>query len=201
MRYLSFDIEATGLEENAYIIEFAMIPFDATSGELNHDLSKHFYVNCPSYESLEPNLNEWVKKHNKELIQKAHSEGVALERFKTELENYLASKEVKEYFGNEKVVLFGKSISAIDLPFLNRDLGWDWMNEHFHHRHQDLSCYTLGLIDMGLLEPGMDSGSNLMNYFGMGEVEHTALEDAVNTAQMYIKLLEKFRTTTENTNN
>jgi oligoribonuclease (3'-5' exoribonuclease) len=191
MRYLSFDIEATGLEEDALIIEFGMIPFDAKTKTLEKSLQKHFYIKCPSFEDLEPNLNEWVRKNNKELIETAHENGISLENFKVELQNYLESKKVKEYFGNQKIVLFGKSISAIDLPFLNRDLGWEWMNKYFHHRNLDLSCFTLGLIDMGKLDEGMDSGSKLMEYLEMGEVCHTALEDAVNTAEMYLKLLHK----------
>ena len=195
MKYLSFDIEATGLEEDAYIIEFALIPFDTQTGVLEKKLQKHFYIACPSYDSLEDKLNPWVKEHNKDLIIKAHSEGISLEAFKNELESYLESDEVKKYFNNEKIVLFGKSISAIDLPFMNRDLGWEWMNKYFHHRNLDLSCFTLGLIDMGLLQKGMDSGSNLMKMFNMGDVSHTALEDAVNTAIMYIELLKKFKTT------
>jgi oligoribonuclease (3'-5' exoribonuclease) len=193
MRYLSFDIEATGLEENAHIIEFAMIPFDTDTRSMEESLSKQYYIQCPSFEELEPNLNPWVKENNKELIIKAHKEGIPMESFKQELENYLNSKEVKEYFGNQKVVLFGKSISAIDLPFLNRDLGWEWMNKHFHHRNLDLSCFTMGLIDMGKLEAGMDSGARLMEHFGLGEVSHTALEDAVNTAKMYFMLLDQLK--------
>ncbi|MBT4790592.1 MAG: hypothetical protein HON90_03395 [Halobacteriovoraceae bacterium] len=190
MRYLSFDLEATGLEEDAKIIEFGMVPFDAETKTINTKLKKHFYVQCPSYEKLEPNLNEWVKKHNKELIQKAHNEGIDLENFKEQLEKYFESNEVKEYFGNKPVVLFGKSMSAIDLPFMTRDLGWEWMNKYFHHRNLDLSCFTMGMIDMGKLASGMDSGSNLMTYLEMGDVCHTALEDAINTAKMYLKILE-----------
>lgn len=192
MKYLSFDIEATGLEEDAHIIEFGMIPFDTETKTLNYSLKKHFYIKCPTYEELEPNLNEWVKKHNKELIIKANKDGILMENFKSEVENYLASKEVKEYFDNQRIMLFGKSISAIDLPFMNRDLGWEWMNKHFHHRNLDLSCFTLGLIDLGKLDVGMDSGAKLMELLKMGDVCHTALEDAVNTAKMYIKLLEMF---------
>ena len=115
-----------------------------------------------------------------------------LTQFKSEFEKYLDSKEVKDYFENEKIVLFGKSISAIDLPFLNRDLGWEWMNKRFHHRNLDLSCVILGLIDLGHFPAGMESGSKIMEYFEMGEVAHTALEDAVNTAKIYLKILEKF---------
>ena len=191
MRYLSFDIEATGLEEDALIIEFGMVPFDTAEKKIYRNLEKHFYIQCPSFSELEPNLNPWVKENNKELINLAHKQGISKELFKQELETYLNSSQIKDFFNNEKVMLFGKSISAIDLPFLNRDLGWEWMNHYFHHRNLDLSCFTLGLIDMGKLEKGMDSGSKLMNYLEMGEVCHTALEDAINTAEMYLKLLER----------
>lgn len=190
MKYLSFDIEATGLEENALIIEFGMVPFCTESKTINLNLKKHFFIKCPSFEELKPNLNPWVIENNKDLIDKAHSSGISLSDFKKELETYLDSTDVKKYFNNEKVHLFGKSISAIDLPFMNRDLGWEWMNKHFHHRNLDLSCLTLGLIDMGVLPKGMESGSVMMKEFGMGEVEHTALEDAVNTIKMYFKILE-----------
>jgi len=193
MKYLSFDLEATGLEEDALIIEFAMIPFCSDTKTMEHSLAKQFFVQCPTFEELKPNLNQWVVENNETLIRKANSEGVTMDEFKQIMQDYVDSKEVKEYFGNERIVLFGKSISAIDLPFLNRDLGWEWMNKNFHHRNLDLSCYTLGLIDMGLLEKGMDSGNKLMEFLSMGDVAHTALEDAVNTAQMYFHLLDKFK--------
>lgn len=192
MKYLSIDLEATGLEENAYIIEFAMVPFDSETKTIEHKLSKQFFVKCPTYEELEADLNPWVKENNKNLIIKANQSGVELDEFKNILETYLGSKEVKEYFDNKRAILFGKSMSAIDLPFMTRDLGWEWMNKYFHHRNLDLSCFTMGLIDMGLLEKGMDSGARLMEHLGLGEVEHTALEDAVNTAKMYFMLLEKY---------
>ena len=192
MKYLSFDLEATGLEEDAYIIEFAMIPFCTETKTLEHELAKQFYVKCPSCEELKPNLSSWVIENNKQLINTAHKEGKTLEEFKQIMNNYVNDPKVRSYFKNEKIVLFGKSISAIDLPFMNRDLGWEWMNQYFHHRNLDLSCYTMGLIDMGLLAPGMESGSKLMKMLNMGDVCHTALEDAINTAKMYLKLLNKF---------
>jgi oligoribonuclease (3'-5' exoribonuclease) len=192
MKYLSFDLEATGLEEDAYIIEFGMIPFCTESRTLEHELSMQFYVQCPSFEELKPNLSSWVIENNEQLIKTAHKEGQTLEQFKQTMSDYVNDPKVRSYFGNQKIVLFGKSISAIDLPFLNRDLGWEWMNSHFHHRNLDLSCYTMGMIDMGLLDQGMDSGAKLMNLLGMGDVCHTALEDAINTAKMYLKLLNMF---------
>lgn len=191
MRYLSFDIEATGLEEDAYIIEFGMIPFDTEDMTLREDLQKHFYIKCPSYQELEPNLNEWVKQHNKELIDKASQDGISIDNFKKQLESYLESDNIKNYFGSKQIHLFGKSISAIDLPFLNRDLGWEWMNKYFHHRNLDLSCATLTLIDLDLLPQGLESGTEMMKYLEMGDVCHTALEDAIHTAEMYLKILKK----------
>jgi len=192
MKYLSIDIEATGLAENCQIIEFAMIPFDTQLKRLEESLARTMYIHCPSFEDLKDSLDPWVREHNEKIIRKAHSEGLMLSEFKEYLRKYLESPEVRAYFGNQKIVLFGKSMTAIDLPFLNRDLGWDFMRKYFHHRNLDLSGIGYALIDLGFLPMGMDSGTNLMNYLGMGDVAHTALEDARNTAIMYLKLLDKF---------
>lgn len=192
MKYLSIDLEATGLGENCQIIEFAMIPFDTQLKRLEDSLARSVYIHCPSFEDLRDSLDPWVREHNEKIIRKAHSDGLLMSEFREFLKKYLESPEVRTYFGNQKIVLFGKSMTAIDLPFLNRDLGWDFMRKYFHHRNLDLSGIGYSLIDLGLLPMGMDSGSNLMNYLNMGEVAHTALEDAKNTAIMYLKLLDKF---------
>lgn len=192
MKYLSIDIEATGLGENCQIIEFAMIPFDTQFRRLEDSLARTTFVHCPSFEDLKPTLDPWVIEHNEKLIRKAHQDGLSHSEFKEWLRTYLESKEVREYFGTQKIVLFGKSMTAIDLPFMNRDLGWEFMRKYFHHRNLDLSGLGYALIDLGLLPQGMDSGTNLMNHLGMGDVAHTALEDAKNTAIMYLKLLDKF---------
>jgi len=193
MRYLSIDIEATGLNENDFIIEFGMIPFCTDQRKVEESLARNFYIKCPSFESLKPNLAPWVIEHNEKLINKAHNFGIHIDSFKDELETYLISKEVKNYFKNEnkeKIILFGKSMSAIDLPFLNRDLGWNFMRKYFHHRNLDLSSTANTLIDLKYLPNECSSGSYLMKHLGMGDVKHTALEDAKNTALMYLKLIE-----------
>lgn len=190
MKYLSFDIEATGLDEHDLIIEFAMVPFCADTMTIAENLKKHFYIKCPSFESLKPKLNQWVIENNEKLITKAHQEGVEIEFFKEELKKYFESDEIKNYFGNKKVTLFGKSMNAIDLPFLNRDLSWNFMREYFNHRVLDLSSVAYALIDMNKIPKECESGSKLMKFLGMGEVAHTALEDAINTAKMYFKLIE-----------
>ena len=192
MKYLSIDLEATGLGENCQIIEFAMVPFDTKLKRLEESLARSVYIHCPSFEDLRDSLDPWVREHNEKIIRKSHSEGLMMSEFVDFLKKYLESSEVRSYFGNQKIVLFGKSMTAIDLPFLNRDLGWEFMRKYFHHRNLDLSCIGYSLIDLGFLPLGMDSGSNLMNYLNMGDVSHTALEDAKNTAIMYLKLLDKF---------
>lgn len=193
MRYLSFDIEATGLAENCLMIEFAMIPFDAETLTLEESLQYSTFIKCPSFEELRPALDPWVVQHNEGLIRKAHETGLPLAEFKEVLKTYLESPAVKSYFGNSKIILFGKSMSAIDLPFLNRDLGWDFMRKYFNHRQLDLSGIAYSLMDLNLVPAGMESGSAMMSYLGMGSVAHTALEDARNTALMYLKLIEKIR--------
>ncbi|MBC7430024.1 MAG: hypothetical protein H7336_15525 [Bacteriovorax sp.] len=193
MRYLSIDIEATGLAENDYMIEFGMVPFCTETMKVEDSLARNYFIKCPSFEELKPRLDKWVIDHNEMLIHKAHVTGLHMDSFKDELETYLISKEVKNYFKNdknEKIILFGKSMSAIDLPFLTRDLSWEFMRKHFHHRNLDLSSTANTMIDLKFIPPECSSGSKLMSYLGMGEVKHTALEDAKNTALMYLKLLE-----------
>ena len=92
MKYLSFDIEATGLEENCLIIEFAMIPFDTELSKLEEELSFETYVQCPSFEELKKDLNPWVIENNRQLIEKAHKEGISLSELKNKLEVYMDSE-------------------------------------------------------------------------------------------------------------
>ena len=162
MNYLSFDLEATGLRENDLVIEFACVPFSTDNEEIFHDQSFHCFVQCPSFDSLKSNLDPWVIEHNEELIKKAHSEGLPIGEFRGELEKYLSSSEVKKIFYDKKITLFGKSMAAIDLPFLNRDLGWEWMRKYFEHRQLDLSSVAYSMIDLGYLPSKCQSGSELM---------------------------------------
>ncbi len=199
MKYLSIDIEATGLDENCLILEFAMIPFCTNKMELKESLQRDYIIKSPSFDELKPTLDKWVIDHNKEMIDRSFASGITLETFKNELQNYFESDEVKAYFEikdnykKDKVIIFGKSLGAIDLPFLNRDLGWNFFRKYFKHRQLDLSAVGYSLVDMNFLPAGSDSGEKLMNYLGMGTVKHTALEDAKNTALMYFELIKRFR--------
>lgn len=192
MKYLSFDLEATGLREKDLIIEFACVPFCTSEKKIFEDLKFHTFVKCPSFKELKDDLDPWVIEHNEGLIKEAHKNGLPISDFKLTFENYLSDEKFTTLFNGEKVTLFGKSMAAIDLPFMNRDLGWEWMRKYFEHRQLDLSSVAYNLIDLGYLPPKCKSGSALMEELGYGEVAHTALEDAINTAKMYLKIIERF---------
>ena len=89
-------------------------------------------------------------------------------------------------------MLFGKTLNSIDLPFLKRDLGYDFMNKYFDYHVLDLTSITHCFTDMGILPNECTKSSKLMKYLELGKVKHTSLMDAQNTALMYLKLLEKF---------
>ena len=181
-----------GCDQDDYLIEFAAIPFDSSGQTLEESLAWETLIHCPSFEQLRPRLADWVLENNRELIEKAHQRGISLEQFRQKLADYLTSPAIEEYFGGGKIVLFGKSVASIDIPFLKRDLGQDWFEKHFIHRQLDLSSVAYHLIDGGFLPQKCASGSELSTFLGMGEVAHTALADARNTAKMYLQLLKKF---------
>ncbi len=193
MKYLSFDLEATGLRERDLIIEFAAVPFCTKTHVIDEELSFHCFVKCPSFADLKGDLDPWVIENNESLIKKAHSEGLELPTFKDELTKYLESESIKVYFDNKKITLFGKSMAAIDLPFLNRDLGWDYNRKYFEHRQLDLSSVAYNMIDLGFLPEKCTSGSELMKELGFGDVAHTALADAINTAKMYLEIKKRYQ--------
>ena len=190
MKYLSIDLEATGLEEKDRVIEFAAIPFCTEEKKVEEDLAFYCLVKCPDFETLKPELDTWVIKHNRTLIDKAHKEGLPHSEWKGQFETYLSSKKIKQYFDNKKITLFGKSLNAIDLPFLNRDLGFEWVRTYFEHQQLDLSSVVHHLINAKSLPPECVKGSVLSKHLGFGEVDHLALDDARNTALMYFKILE-----------
>ena len=190
MRYLSIDLEATGLEEENFLTEFAAICVDTQNKTIHHELCFHTFIQCPSFEVLRPNLSSWIIENMKNHIQKAHSQGISLKDFKLQLEKFLISKNVQNFFQHEKILLFGKSLSALDLPLLKKTLGTEFLRTFFSHQTLDVSCVSHFLVDKGLLPEICRKGSGLMSHFEMGEVAHTALEDARHVAELYFKMLE-----------
>lgn len=191
-KYMSLDLETTGLEDDALIIELGFVPVNTKTKEIRENLSYHCYLKCPSFEELEPNLNDFVKKHNKGLIEKAHKEGISKEQFLKEFDEYMNSPKIKEFYGEEDIKIMGKSLTALDMPLLQRDFGRnDFLRKYFHHRVQDVSCSSSLAVDLKLLPEGFESSHKLAKFFKLGEdVSHTAISDSIDVAKMYMGIVE-----------
>jgi len=188
--YLSIDTEATGLKEHDLLIQIAFVPVDLTQMKVVETLGKEYLVHCPPYEELEPRLDEWNREHNSGLIRRAHAEGISPEKLRTEVSEYLQTPAVRAIFGDKRPVMLGKSMSALDIPIMRRYLGWEFYDKHFHHHTADVTCVARYLVDAGKLPPGCESTSKIIKYFQIrDDANHTALSDAVDMGNVYLKML------------
>ena len=196
-KFLSIDTETTGLSEDSYIVEFAAVPVDVQKREIKKDMAFHTYIKCPSFEDLSPVLSPFARENNKSLIDTAHEKGIGLEEFKQDLSNYLESRDIQTYFGGErdkpaKPMILGKSLSALDMPLLSRDLGWDFMRKMFHHQNLDITTVALDAIVLGILPPECSSSRKLAALLlEKNDVDHTAVEDSIDVAKMYFSILDR----------
>ena len=190
-KYLSIDTEATGLEEDCLLIQVAFVPVDGTARKVATHFGKEIFVHCPSFEELKPKLSPWVIEHNETLIRTAHKDGFTREAFKKWAFDYMNSPAIKEFFEGERPPILGKSLSALDIPLLTRNLGKPFMEAHFHHHTLDITCVARFLVDSGKLPKGCQSTSKLLQHFQLrNESNHTALSDAVDMGEVYLKLLD-----------
>jgi oligoribonuclease (3'-5' exoribonuclease) len=192
-KYLSIDTEATGLEEDNYLIQFAFVPVDISAKTVRLDLGQEVYVHCPSFEELKPKLNPWVLENNESLIRKAHADGLKPLDFRTFVTQYMESKPITDFFGDSRPVLLGKSLSALDIPIMHRYLSRPFMDKYFHHHTMDVTCLARFFVDCGLLPEGCQSTTKLIQHFKIREgANHTALSDAVDMGNIYIQFHQMF---------
>lgn len=185
MRYfLAEDTETTGTSEDSLLIQIAFVPM-SQEGELVESLAKEWLIKCPSFEELYPKLNDFCRKNNQEIITKAHTLGKPSLEVKKEIEQYLSSPEISVLFGNKKPTLFGKSISALDLPKMVQTFGWDWTRNMFNHRVLDLGSVVMDYVNKDKLPVECESIDKLAKHFNLGKVSHLALDDCRQIAQIY----------------
>ncbi len=188
MRYfLNEDTETTGTSEDSLLIQIAFVPMNQ-DGDLVESLAKEWLIKCPSFQELYPKLNDFCRKNNEEIITKAHLHGIPSDVVKQEIEAYLSSPEIKSLFENKRPTLFGKSISALDLPKMVQTFGWDWVRTTFNHRVFDLGSVVMDLINKGLLPNDCESIDKLSAHLGLGKVSHLALDDCRQAATIYKKI-------------
>lgn len=193
-KYLSLDTEATGLHEGTLLIQIALVPVDGENNRILTELGRETLIQCPSFEELKPTLSEWVIQHNEGLIRDAHAKGIPKEKFKDWMDDYFNQPGMKAFLKDERPVILGKSLSALDIPLLTRYLGRNYMDKRFHHHTLDITCVARFLVDTGLLPEGHQSTTKLLQYFKLkNESAHTALSDALDMAHVYLALLSKFK--------
>ena len=189
--YFSIDTEATGLREPNHLLQVGVVPIDGVTRKVHRELGREIILKCPSYEELLPSLDDWNRKHNKGLIERAHKEGEAPESLVGWFERYFAEPEVAKLMTGTRAILLGKSMSALDIPILRRYLGVERYEKWFHHHTLDVTCVARCLVDAGKMPLGTESSSKLIKFFGIrGDVNHTALYDALDLADAYAKMLD-----------
>ena len=190
MRVLALDVETTGLQRDSHLIEFAMVCVDITERKIYKDMSYETLVKCPSYETLEPVLCNFVKNHNKNLIKEAHFDGLSPEDLKSEILDFLHSDKVTEFFGNKPPKLFGKSLCGVDIPMLNLYFGSDFFRRNFSHVTLDLSSVAIFTSELDGVKT-TSSRELAKKYLGKDDVDHTALEDCYDCADILFKMLDE----------
>jgi DNA polymerase III epsilon subunit-like protein len=179
MIYCSIDIETTGLDpENCDIIEFAAILDDLSQYKPIENLPKfHAYFMKDTYQG-EPYALSMHSKIFQKISQK-NGNVMKIEELPYAFKNFLTKNGINE---DNKINIAGKNAAMFDLPFLNKKIK-NWDGIRFSHR----------IIDPSILyyQPGdnyLPDTKTCMERAGIpGEVEHTALEDAL----IIVKLIRK----------
>jgi DNA polymerase-3 subunit epsilon len=115
--------------------------------------------------------------------KKAVSPAVAIQQ----MDKFVNSHFPKE----EKIVLGGHNIS-FDVNFLNAFLTRNGYNfqQRFSHRHVDTSGILFYLYLTGKIKRKLTASQDALDYFGIAvQGRHTALGDAVATAQLFSRLV------------
>lgn len=198
MKVLSLDTETTGLENpldesGAKLIQFSCVPAEVSMDGylIREDLVFDVYVKCPSFESMKPKLSPWIIEHNKELIETAHEKGLELAEFQNRFKKYLDT-DVKEFFGEEKFFILGKSLPSLDFLIMLKNLGYDFLRDYgFLRNYIDINPIIRFLMEKKQIHIQDASSKSLMQHFGFGEdVKHLAYNDAVDMIKIYHELLK-----------
>lgn len=172
LTFLSVDIESTGLQENDECFEFSAILIqDGVTLKTFHQYIKVQTVPSP-----------WVEKHLKKTFLLSQEKGVAQEDF---IQNFLAFLQ-----NHKNLILLGKSLNALDIPFLKKVLGYETFYKYFSHRTLDLTSIAIFSVLLKKIPDECLSGAHLNKFFNLGKIAHTALEDSENNINVLNKFLE-----------
>lgn len=195
MRYLSIDIETTGLTpENCDILQFAAViddlkhpkPLDELPKFEAIILKRDGYQGHPYALSMHSNIFKKIDmaiKKNFEICPITGVRFLEICELPQALEVFLLSNGFEQSHGRIYVNVAGKNIGQFDLPFLNAKIK-DWGSIKFLSRVIDPAILYFD-IQKDISLPDMKS---CLERAGLAEeVPHTALEDAL----IVVKLLRK----------
>lgn len=160
MKYVSLDLETTGLDKECAVIEVAVVLEDTDNPSVPvEDLPHRSWLVRPA----QMFFANWIAMEmNHELLKEAHEKGVDAARVWSDLESTLHGWGFDtQNRGN----LAGKNVAGFDRKFLPPEI-----DRYFHHR-----CIDPGsvMIDWSRARvPGMH------DLLGEGNVSHRALDDA-----------------------
>lgn len=196
MRYLSIDIETTGLNpDNCDILQFAAVIDDFKNPKPLADLpkfeaiilKKDGYQGHPYALSMHSNLFRKIDTAIKKKFEVCPETGVrflAIEQLPQALEVFLLSNGYEQSSsGKFYINVAGKNFGQFDLPFLNAKVK-NWGSIKFLNRVIDPAMLYFDL-EKDISLPDMKTCIERAGF--NEEVTHTALEDAI----LVIKLLRK----------
>ena len=180
MKILFLDTETGGLDETIYsLLTIGLVVWD----DKNNIDMKEIWISKEQYITDPKSMA--INKINLNLLQE---KGVSeLDAIKC-VENFCT-----KHFGNEKIILAGHNIS-FDVSFLKklyRTYGYDF-ETRFSHKMIDTVSILKYLYLSGQITEELQSFDAMREYLGItmqDDKRHTALGDALATAQVFSKLL------------
>lgn len=182
MRFISLDIETLGLGIDAPVIEVGAVLCDTNTLTISPTVF-HTYVTHHEYNNCEPyamSMHSKILGHIASRTSKIRS-----------MNNFFVYEAFVKWIHNfnilwpsNKYVIAGKNVAGFDLPRLVKQCSFK--AKHFHHRVLDPGNMFLHRDDT--VPPGLNEC--LRRVKSDAETPHTALADAILTAEVIFKHFE-----------
>lgn len=184
MKYVSVDLETTGLDESyCQILEFAAVIGDTTDFctpvEEFPSLTYRFYYDRVIGDPYALHLNRGLL--NDMVSRPSSYLYINIDSLWSSFANWL---DTQKFAIEGKVMLAGKNVGSFDRRFLNKVPRWDW--RRFHHRYLDPAHYFFKPLTDAVLPDTKEcikrSGINWEDF---------RLHTALNDARLVVELLRK----------
>ena len=171
MKYVSLDLETTGLDKECAVIEVAIVLEDTSAYPLPpvEELPQRSWLIRPD----QMFFANWIAMEmNHELLKEAHESerSVGAHEAWDDMENTLRAWGFGMVKGN-RATLAGKNVAGFDRKFLPRSV-----DRYFHHR-----CIDPGSV---LIDFTRDKVPGMRELLGEGNVQHRALGDALDVVRL-----------------